>query len=481
MRVKLFHKLFGAFFLTSIMIVGLMIFILRYYVSGSFSDYVNKTELDLQENIIDDLKSIYSKQNNWESLKSDRNLWREVTRKSVFSRHPHIMLPPPPPSELEKDLEDPETHRKEFDRRIRIGKLRSLSLFDSNQQPIAGSPGDTTLFTLKPILLNGETIGWLGLRKRRTLSHPLDISFLRQQTQVIYLVGGGILALALIISFLLSKHLLSPVIQLTHGTKSIAGRKFHTRIRINSRDELGELATDFNQMAATLEKFEEQRKQWITDITHELGTPISILRGEIEAMQDGIRKIDDERLASLHFEVLHLGKIVNDLKELSLVETGGFSFNKVPLNPIIVLRETLKIFESRFSERKIVMEQSQKTTESITIAADKDRLQQVFSNVLENALRYSDSPGSLKTCYEVNGSNLLISFEDSGPGVPEESLPYLFDRLYRVEKSRNRAKGGTGLGLAISKHIVEMAHNGTITASNVPGNGLRIEITLPIT
>lgn len=485
MQVKLFYKLFGAFFLTSLMIVGSMILILQFNVSGSFSDYVNQVELQLHQNMIEKLKGRYEKNHNWGELTRNDEVWRRIIRDSKVDRQRGIFpASPPPQPEAAVPLERFGAKRKRFrmmhgGRGPGMGFGRRLSLFDENKRPLAGTAQNTKNFLLKPISLDGKVIGWLGMRKAERLSNPLDISFLKQQTRMIYLVGGGILLLAIVVAFLLSRHLLFPVKLLTQGTRAIANRRFDTRINIKVRDELGRLAADFNSMAETLEKFEEHRKQWITDISHELGTPLSILRGEIEAMQDGIRQMSQENLTSLHGEVIHLGKIVNDLRELSRAETIGLSLKMEPVELLLIIRETLNVFQTRLNERGIKIEDLLDKQKAVIIAGDLHRLQQVFTNLLNNSLRYTDSPGSLRVGYQISEKWVVIFFEDSGPGVPDESLPHLFKRLYRVDKSRSRALGGSGLGLAICKHIVQ-AHGGEITAANAARGGLRIEISLPL-
>jgi two-component system sensor histidine kinase BaeS len=154
------------------------------------------------------------------------------------------------------------------------------------------------------------------------------MAFLKQQARAFYMVGTIILALAALVAFLLSRHLLAPVQQLIKGTRRLTSRKFDTRINVSTTDELGQLAEDFNQMAQTLEKYEQLRQQWISDIAHELRTPLSILRGEIEALQDGIREASPERLDSLHGEVVHMSRIVSNLHDLSLAESAALHFKK---------------------------------------------------------------------------------------------------------------------------------------------------------
>ena len=223
----------------------------------------------------------------------------------------------------------------------------------------------------------------------------------------------------------------------------------------------------------------ENMETFCGKIAHELRAPLSILRGEIEALQDGIREASSQRLESLHDEVVHISKIVSNLHDLSLAESAALHVKRYPVNLVFVVRSCLYKFQGIFARRGIVIVDELGDTETLTIPGDKDRLTQVFSNILENTLRYTDSPGCLTVRQICATGSVLLLFADTKPTVPTEALDHLFDRLYRVDKSRSRAHGGSGLGLSICKTIIE-AHDGTITAQHAATGGLQIEIMLPL-
>ncbi|MBF0258431.1 MAG: HAMP domain-containing protein [Desulfamplus sp.] len=348
-----------------------------------------------------------------------------------------------------------------------------LTLFDENKKNVIGRGEVPEDHTLQKITVDGKTVGWLGLETKKKLSDPLDTAFLKQQSKAFYIVGALMLVIASIVAFLLSRHMLKPVQELIKGTRSLTSRKFDTRIEVKSSDELGQLAQDFNHMAQTLEHYEQMRQQWISDIAHELRTPLSILRGEIEAIQDGIHEANDKYLESLHDEVVHMIKIVSNLHDLSLAESAVLHIKREPVNLMHTVRGCIRKFDLMFTQRAITVVDELGDKENIIIQADRDRLTQVFSNLLENTLRYTDSPGSLVVSLICTASEIKLIFADTKPGVPAESLDRLFDRLYRVDKSRSRALGGSGLGLSICKTIIE-AHNGTIKANLAPEHGLQI-------
>ncbi|MBF0527152.1 MAG: HAMP domain-containing protein [Deltaproteobacteria bacterium] len=511
MKIKLFYKFFIAFVGISLLIVGLLLANIQFFTHRNFADYVNKVEMGKLADLIATLGREYRDRPGWEWLRHNPANWRKILlsslpRYEVERPFPPPSLPhplPPPPSEEEMEnpgdqggpppphLHDPVQPDERFALPEQpfppppplppgLAPIASrISVFDQEKHHIVGKMASPDGLLLSEIKVSGQTAGWLGLDPVKRLSHPLDVDFLRQQTKGFYIIGCLILLVAAIVSIFMSKHLTVPIGKLMAGTRALASRNFETTVDIQTGDELGQLASDFNAMALTLKRYEQIRKQWLSDISHELRTPLSILRGEIEALQDGIREVNSERLASLHFEIVYISKIVNDLHELSIAESGALYFDKRPIDPIKVLRDTLGLFQLRLTQEKITLQDELITDPQTRLLGDAGRLAQLFSNLIENTLRYADRPGNLRVSGRRIGTALKICFEDSGPGVPEESLGSLFDRLYRVDASRSRAKGGSGLGLAICKNIA-ISHGGTISAANSPSGGLLIDMTFPL-
>ncbi|MEI7638647.1 MAG: ATP-binding protein [Syntrophus sp. (in: bacteria)] len=495
MRIKLSAKFFFAFLVTSLTIVALMVVIMQIYADRAFSAYVHKMEIFRLDDLTVVLSEEYRENNGWERLKNNRRHWQHVLRPHVSAAdkdtppHRPNHLPPLPPQAGNREPvdrnpppgiggdhpPDEDWGRKELGPPWAIE--HRLTLFDAGKQFIVGasfSPEDD--HTLREITIDGVMVGWLGMRNEKGLSQSHDIAFIKGQAMALYTIGAISLLLAATMAFLLSRHLLAPVQQLIDGARALTSRDFSARIEVRTGDELGRLAEDFNKMFAQLEHYELMRRQWISDISHELRTPLSILRGEIEAMQDGIRPIDGIALASLHAESLRLGKLVDSLHDLSMADSGMLHMNRLPLQPDVLLRNILKKYLGRLAQRHITIIDELGEL-PLTIMADEEWLSRIFCNLLENTVRYTESPGVLKVRQERLKAMLIISFEDSGPGVPEASLSRLFDRLYRVDPSRSRDLGGAGLGLAICRQIVQ-AHDGEIKASRAPTGGLLIEIAL---
>ena len=496
MRLNLSIKFFIAFLVTSFTIVVIMVVAMQFYAYRSFSDYIHKVEAIRLSELSPVMSREYQVNKGWDRLRGNPERWQELLKprgSAAYSEKAPLMpsgfeshvkpsqpapprerrgddrpdkrrrfpdedaqrdgqnrgLPPdedvqrngqnrrPPPDERDADRRPPRDDRDRDDRPI-FGIEHRLALFDAQKEHVVGRAESTAGHTLQEIMVNGETVGWLGLRNEDSLSDPLDMAFLKQQSHALYIVGAITLVLAAVVAFLLSRHLLAPVQQLINGARNLTSRKFDTRISVNSSDELGQLAVDFNLMAHTLEQYEQQRQQWISDIAHELRTPLSILRGEIEAMQDGIREASSQRLESLHDEVVHISKIVSNLHDLSLAESAALHVKRYPVNLVFVVRSCLYKFQGIFARRGIVIVDELGDTETLTIPGDKDRLTQVFSNILENTLRYTDSPGCLTVRQICATGSVLLLFADTKPTVPTEALDHLFDRLYRVDKSRRK-------------------------------------------
>ena len=484
MRFKLSYKIFATLTLTSLLVVALMVGLIKFYVARNFADYVNRSLLERYSQVVDALAVEYKTRRSWQDIKDYPGRWQEILRTGLLQKDfDPDNGPPQPPDSENKGFSGRTQDRPSPGPSRRIQRLaRRLALFDTDRHHIAGgrSRVEHDGFTLQAITVDGQTVGWLGLYKKEHLANPLAVGFLSQQSHMLYMIGGGILLLTAVVTFLLSRHLLAPVDKLMTGTQAIMSRRFDTRIEVESKDELGQLAANFNTMAQTLESYEHMRRQWISDIAHELRTPLSILRGEIEALKDGVREVNRDTLNSLLAEARHLTKIVNDLHELSLADTGALSIKKTPVDPAAILKETLGHFKQDFADRQIAIENNLENQPPIHIIGDADRLQQLFSNLVENTLRYVDAPGILKIGQECTANRSILFFEDSGPGVPQGALDHLFDRLYRVERSRSRAQGGSGLGLSICKSIVN-ALGGEIRATNGNLGGLRIEVELPHT
>ncbi len=476
MRIKLAYKLFGAFFLILAIVVGAVLFA-RHLFFLNFHNYIRQVEIEKLRSLVPALQTEYRANHGWEGLRSDLAHWQRVigVLSDLMKATPGQVDPEPAPVNEEAAPQQASPLKV-----LPRGGPPGVLLMDDRRRPIIGIPGDEDRQQLVAIEVDGQIVGWLGLEKHTPFKSGAPPDWLESQARQLYLLAGTVILLTALIAFFLSRHLLGPVQRLARGTRDLANRDFSVRIAPTTADELGQLAENFNTMAQTLDQYESMRRQWLTDISHELRTPLAILRGEIEALQDGVRPPTPDNLASLHAEILRIGKLVDDLHLLSLAESDMLHLNPRPISPASVLQGAAENHRPHLAQGRIKLELGLEEVLALRIKADADRLEQVFANLMENAGKYIQPPGILRITGRAGTDGLTLRFEDSGPGVPAEALPRLFDRLYRVENSRNRVSGGSGLGLSICKHIVE-SHGGRIWAEASALGGLCIAIRLPLT
>lgn len=293
-----------------------------------------------------------------------------------------------------------------------------------------------------------------------------------------YLIWASVFALVLagVLSFLLTRRVLSPLSQMIGITQKIASGDYTGRAPIPSKDEVGQLATAFNQMAESLQRIEQLRKTMVIDVAHELRTPLTNMRCYLEALSDGVLPPSKKTLESLHEETLRLAKLVEDLLQLARADAskGALRVQTVKLQQLA--SQVLELFQPGFAAKKIVVEADLSTAE-VQITADPEKLSQVFSNLLQNAWQYTPHGGNVRVSAERLPGRIKIVFANTGERIAEEDLPFIFERFYRGEKSRSREHGGAGIGLAIVKELVE-AHGGQVGAESTPAK-TRIWFTLP--
>jgi two-component system sensor histidine kinase BaeS len=481
MKFNLSIKIFLAFLFISLAGIGAMVGAIRYFSLRSFEEYIVQRDRETLNGLVQSLADFHADRGGWDDLKTDRRLFRRVV--DPLGAESGLGPSEGPRGPRQGQGRRPDQPPQPTPRPGQAGPrslFQRLGLFDHQRQLIVGAP-DVDPQTLTPILIGGETAGWIGLQRgpgpRRF--HPREQEFLDQQNFILYATGAVILVLSALMAFVLARHLLSPIRKLTAAFTQVAGRRFDARVSVRSNDELGQLARDFNAMAQDLGAYEDRQRQWLADISHEMRTPLSVLIGEIEALQDQVRQPTPQSLDSLHQEAERLSKIIADLHTLSLSDAGALPLHKTPAHPLQVLRQTIGRFQTRLNQNQINVTADLGDSPGPNVMGDPDRLGQLFSNLIENVLKYVDQPGDLNIGHEVKDGQLLISFDDSGPGVPPEALPKLFDRLYRVDQSRSRSTGGAGLGLSICQAIAR-AHGGQISAISGQDGGLRIQIQLPL-
>jgi signal transduction histidine kinase len=281
---------------------------------------------------------------------------------------------------------------------------------------------------------------------------------------VVGLVGG--IVIARVVS--------APVTAITNAASQIGRGKLDVRVPVRGGKELMELAEAFNRMAAELENAETQRNNLMADVSHELRTPLTVLEGNLRAALDHVYALDEAEIANLYAQTRHLIRLVNDLRELALAESGQLSLEKTLTNLHILVSETLQALEPLAIEKQVQM--IDQTSDLPQVSVDPFRIRQVLFNLLTNALRHTPPGGSITIDATSDRETVTLSIRDTGDGLEPEQLASVFDRFYRADKSRSRETGGTGLGLAIVKAIID-AHGGHVGASSA-GKGLGCQFTV---
>jgi signal transduction histidine kinase len=287
--------------------------------------------------------------------------------------------------------------------------------------------------------------------------------------------GAGLLALVLGVA--LASTISRPVRELTDGTKALAAGDLGHQVPVRTADEIGQLAQSFNRMSADLAHSNQLRKQMTADIAHDLRTPLSVILGYSEALQDDKLPGTPEVYGAMHRQAQHLNRLIDDLRTLSLADAGQLSLQRRAVRPGDLLEHAAIAYLPQAEERGVQL--SVVAGAAPPIAVDPDRLGQVIGNLVGNALRHTPDGGHIQLAAAVAGPRVVLSVTDDGPGIPPADLPHIFERFYRGDKARVD-DGASGLGLAIARSLVE-AHGGQIAAENVATGGARFTIALPIT
>ncbi len=473
--MKLFYKFFFAFCITSFVAVGLILSLITVNLSTSFNDFVNEAEHKQVSNLKSRIVSYYRDNGSWQRLKGNEPLWKEMLGAKANSNAADST----PTSNGQNATET-------NDNLLALSSLlqtqKRLSLYDVDKQVIIGRDLITDNPYSEVIELNGKIIGWLSLVPSELVEGSPGNEFLAQQYKNYYIIALMVIALALVTAWLFSRHLLAPISSLIDGTYTLIRGNYSLRIEKKTNDELALLSDNVNVLAETLDKNQNNRFKWMSDVTHELKTPLTVLRGQLIGIQDGVFIADEQRVQLFIDQIDSMSNIVNDLYQLSITDVGGLTYKKQPLNPIQILLQVADSFTAKFEQKKLYVDCSQlaqlMADKKCSVLADKDRIRQLFVNLFENCCRYTAANGQIQISAQIVAKQLHIQIQDSAPGVPLAIQDKLFERFYRVEPSRNRGYGGSGLGLALCKQIID-AHQGEISTSDSSLGGLSINITLP--
>lgn len=327
--------------------------------------------------------------------------------------------------------------------------------------------------------VNGRTVGYLFTTRVIAVSLVNQQAILARLNRGVLVAGLLAGALGLVVALVLAYTLLRPVQALTFAAQQLAQGDLSHRVEVHGDDELATLGHAFNQMADSLQQVEESRRAMTADIAHELRTPLAVQRANLEALQDGVYPLTAENLVPAIEQNHLLTHLVDDLRTLALVDAGQITLERISTDFPSLVERVVERFQPQANAQQVKLEYIPPEKPIPSISVDPVRLEQVLTNLLSNAMRYTPPEGHIDVGLTTTDGSVRLSIRDSGPGIPEQALPYIFERFYRVDKSRARTEGGTGLGLAIARQLVHL-HGGDLTATNHASGGALFTLILPI-
>lgn len=475
MRPRLWHR----WLLLSAGLVLLALTALLWAQSRGFEQgllgYVRTLEHARLPDIAERLADEYREAGSWRWLEHQPRRWLRVMRPRLDGAA-HL-LPPPHERRPGHGAGGPgaEPAPGRTGRGHGLEFLQRLSLLDAQGHLLQGPAPDAEALRW-PIELDGVVIGEVALTPMPELYDSAALKFAKAQREQALWIALPVLLLAVLASWALSHRLLRRLDTLALASRRLAGGDYGVRVGAQGEDELGELARDFDRMADSLQQARQVRDRWIADISHELRTPLTVLRGELQALQDGIRPLDGAALDSLLAETEHLSRRIDDLYALALSDSGGLRYRYASMDLAAVVAAVVESRRALFAQAGLQLH-CEAPAPVMLARGDAARLEQLIANLLGNALRYTDAPGDVRVQLHVQGEIARLQCDDSAPGVAKADLPHLLERHFRAGKDEARA-GGAGLGLAICRNIVD-AHGGRMTVTASPLGGLRVTVELP--
>ncbi len=365
-----------------------------------------------------------------------------------------------------------------MNQRLMLADASGTVLADTQGSEVGDTLSSTQLDSAIPLSVDGKTVGYLLTSGGAGISVSAQRMILTRLNQSVLLAGILAGVLGLILALVLAYTLLRPVHALTVAAQKLAQGDLSHRVEVEGRDELATLGHTFNQMADSLQQAEEARRAMTADIAHELRTPLAVQRANLEALQDGVYPLTAENLSPVIEQNHLLTHLVDDLRTLALADAGQITLERTSVDLTSLVAQVVEHFQPQASTQQIGLILTPTDNPVPFISADPIRLEQVLSNLLSNALRYTPAGGQIVLSLTSGDTSVTLTIHDSGSGIPEQALPYIFERFYRGDKSRARAEGGTGLGLSIARQLARL-HGGDLTAANHSSGGALFTLTLP--
>lgn len=465
MRLNVGAKLWLAFLGTLTFTVLAMYVLLHSSLKQSFLDQTSQQAVQRLGILQEALVNIYRDQQGFSRLASEPARWMDI--KSIIFANSTAL-----------HSASDEGEYGELAQRFYRDFVASISLFDANKNLLMGVIKPNRALSWVPLMHDGAEIGYIGFVKPDVVVREADRRFIEHQLQVFGVLSVIVLLISLAAATILTRRMSRPIQALSQHARALIHGNYDQRTRVKSQDEIGQLSADINLLAKTLAANEKSRAAWVADISHEMRTPLAVAKAQVEAMQDGVRDLDAKNLAVIHQKIEGLNTLVDDLFELSLSDIGALQYKMQPILLSTIVTRVAEQFSARATTAGLTL-QMQLISSAITVQGDELRLEQLLSNLLENALRYTSAPGSIEIELTAVDHCALLIVRDSAPTVPKEQRELIFDRLHRLENSRSRDTGGAGLGLAICNNIVA-AHQGSIRAEDSALGGISLRVEIPL-
>ena len=483
MKLKLIHKLLIAMFTCAALVLVLFTLVTRASIGRGFMDFLQHQERSQVELVIPELVDLYRVQGSWDVLAGNpRDFHSLIFNALLQDSEARLEFGPQGPGPQSRGGRRGDGFQGRRGRQGPLGRNglpQRIFLLGADFSRVVGDvPPDFLDNELLAIKIDGEDVGWLGFAMIHDIELPAEEAFIKQlRTNLLIGLGLG-LAVAILLAWLLARHLSRPVNEVAEGIRALAAGDYALRLDTRGSDEIAKLGDDVNRLSSVLSEHETTRKRWVSDMAHELRTPLAIISGELEAMSDGVRPLNKEQLESVRDEVKHLSVLIDDLHNLTLTDSGALAYKMQAVDFNELVQMTTDSFKGRADSKDLNLSYVN-PDEAIMLQGDEQRLGQLLRNLLDNAVRYTDAGGQIAAQLGKENQLAILTIGDTAPGASTAECEHLFERLYRMEGSRNRNSGGSGLGLAICRNIVE-AHGGQISAQPGPDGGLLITTTLPL-
>lgn len=449
LRIKLFLAILLA---SALLIVGLL-GLMQWSFTTGFGNYLRQQQQQRLESVANELAEHFAETGHWDNL--DPQQLRRKPKRGMPDLSPHERMGPPP--------------------HPRHGPF----ILDAHKAPVLGLMNPQDEHVLLPITVDDRVVGYVGERIRKGPQDFMERKFAEHQSRHFILFGALAIAVSLLVAFPLASLLVRRIQRLLEHIQQLSKGNFTAATSTQGRDELSQLAVHLNALGQTLQQNAQSHRTLVADISHELRTPIAVLKAQLEAVEDGVQPLNSATVQRLQQQVSRLARLVNDLYQLSLADLGALSYTKEMLDLRALVLDQVEAFQAPMEQAGLTLAVQDHAQRSLHVLGDAQRLQQLLGNLLQNSVQYTHAPGRVAVDISTHGKDAVIRIADSAPGVPKDLQPRLFERLFRAESSRNRNSGGAGLGLSLCQSITQ-AHGGSIEISDSPLGGIAVCVRIPL-